>query len=94
MLWFLGLFCLAFYFKELLVLSSPSPSSADLLMHINIFIYLFLCKGCFPTLATIPVWIGLYQALSNVANEVIKRLISHFLLGDVIELKILCLHTS
>jgi YidC/Oxa1 family membrane protein insertase len=26
--------------------------------------------GCFPTLATIPVWIGLYQALSNVANEV------------------------
>ncbi|PSS14267.1 Inner membrane protein like [Actinidia chinensis var. chinensis] len=24
--------------------------------------------GCFPTLATIPVWIGLYQALSNVAN--------------------------
>ncbi|XP_027159395.1 inner membrane protein PPF-1, chloroplastic [Coffea eugenioides] len=25
--------------------------------------------GCFPTLATIPVWIGLYQALSNVANE-------------------------
>ncbi|CAL9134925.1 unnamed protein product [Musa textilis] len=27
--------------------------------------------GCFPTLATIPVWIGLYQALSNVANEVL-----------------------
>ena len=26
--------------------------------------------GCLPTLATIPVWIGLYQALSNVANEV------------------------
>ncbi|GMH11205.1 hypothetical protein Nepgr_013046 [Nepenthes gracilis] len=25
--------------------------------------------GCFPTLATIPIWIGLYQALSNVANE-------------------------
>lgn len=25
--------------------------------------------GCLPTLATIPVWIGLYQALSNVANE-------------------------
>ncbi|KAI8573855.1 hypothetical protein RHMOL_Rhmol01G0307900 [Rhododendron molle] len=25
--------------------------------------------GCFPTLATIPVWIGLYQALSNIANE-------------------------
>ncbi|MCD7446871.1 Inner membrane protein ALBINO3, chloroplastic [Datura stramonium] len=25
--------------------------------------------GCFLTLATIPVWIGLYQALSNVANE-------------------------
>ncbi|TKY67338.1 Inner membrane protein PPF-1 [Spatholobus suberectus] len=25
--------------------------------------------GCFPTLVTIPVWIGLYQALSNVANE-------------------------
>ncbi|KAJ7012572.1 hypothetical protein NC653_002580 [Populus alba x Populus x berolinensis] len=28
-----------------------------------------LILGCFPTLATIPVWIGLYQALSNVANE-------------------------
>ncbi|KAB5520306.1 hypothetical protein DKX38_024625 [Salix brachista] len=28
-----------------------------------------LISGCFPTLATIPVWIGLYQALSNVANE-------------------------
>jgi hypothetical protein len=26
--------------------------------------------GCLPTLATIPVWIGLYRALSNVANEV------------------------
>ncbi|KAK9707476.1 hypothetical protein RND81_07G200000 [Saponaria officinalis] len=25
--------------------------------------------GCLPTLATIPVWIGLYRALSNVANE-------------------------
>ncbi|XP_042512387.1 inner membrane protein PPF-1, chloroplastic-like [Macadamia integrifolia] len=25
--------------------------------------------GCLPTLASIPVWIGLYQALSNVANE-------------------------
>ncbi|KAK9277747.1 hypothetical protein L1049_007294 [Liquidambar formosana] len=25
--------------------------------------------GCFPTLATIPVWIGLYRALSNVADE-------------------------
>lgn len=25
--------------------------------------------GCLPTLATMPVWIGLYQALSNVANE-------------------------
>ncbi|KAK4492044.1 hypothetical protein RD792_002834 [Penstemon davidsonii] len=25
--------------------------------------------GCLPTLATIPVFIGLYQALSNVANE-------------------------
>ncbi|KAF6155866.1 hypothetical protein GIB67_039197 [Kingdonia uniflora] len=24
---------------------------------------------CLPTLATIPVWIGLYRALSNVANE-------------------------
>jgi hypothetical protein len=23
-----------------------------------------------PTLVTIPVWIGLYRALSNVANEV------------------------
>ncbi|THG02441.1 hypothetical protein TEA_014915 [Camellia sinensis var. sinensis] len=28
-----------------------------------------LIQGCLPTLATIPVWIGLYQALSNVANE-------------------------
>lgn len=25
--------------------------------------------GCLPTLFTIPVWIGLYRALSNVANE-------------------------
>ncbi|XP_057949422.1 ALBINO3-like protein 1, chloroplastic [Malania oleifera] len=25
--------------------------------------------GCFPTLFTIPVWIGLYRALSNVADE-------------------------
>ncbi|XP_020199568.3 inner membrane protein PPF-1, chloroplastic [Aegilops tauschii subsp. strangulata] len=25
--------------------------------------------GCLPTLVTIPVWIGLYKALSNVANE-------------------------
>ncbi|KAI5068006.1 hypothetical protein GOP47_0017027 [Adiantum capillus-veneris] len=25
--------------------------------------------GCLPTLATFPVWIGLYRALSNVANE-------------------------
>ena len=90
---FLVLFCLSFYFKALPVLSFPSPYSADLLMHINIFIY-FLWKGCFPTLATIPVWIGLYQALSNVANEVIKRLLSHYLLGDFIELKLLCLHTS
>ena len=89
---FLVLFCLSFYFKALPVLSFPSPYSADLLMHINIFIY-FLWKGCFPTLATIPVWIGLYQALSNVANEVIKRLLSHYLLGDFIELKLLCLHT-
>lgn len=33
------------------------------------YLYSYL-TGCFPTLATIPVWIGLYQALSNVANEV------------------------
>ncbi|KAG5236157.1 ALBINO3 protein [Salix suchowensis] len=26
-------------------------------------------RRCLPTLATIPVWIGLYRALSNVANE-------------------------
>ncbi|KAG4940961.1 hypothetical protein JHK87_044832 [Glycine soja] len=26
-------------------------------------------QGCLPTLATIPVWVGLYRALSNVANE-------------------------
>jgi len=32
-----------------------------------------ICIGCLPTLATIPVWIGLYQALSNVANEVITN---------------------
>jgi membrane protein insertase Oxa1/YidC/SpoIIIJ len=36
-----------------------------------------LILGCFPTLATIPVWIGLYQALSNVANEVFNRLGYH-----------------
>lgn len=29
------------------------------------------CTGCLPTLATLPVWIGLYRALSNVANEVL-----------------------
>ncbi|KAG5566891.1 hypothetical protein RHGRI_002442 [Rhododendron griersonianum] len=42
--------------------------------------------GCFPTLATIPVWIGLYQALSNVANEVYKLL--RFL--RIVYFKILC----
>ncbi|KAL0357830.1 UNVERIFIED_CONTAM: ALBINO3-like protein 1, chloroplastic [Sesamum calycinum] len=26
-------------------------------------------NGCLPTLATIPIWIGLYRALSNVADE-------------------------
>ncbi|KAJ4848737.1 ALBINO3-like protein 1, chloroplastic [Turnera subulata] len=26
-------------------------------------------SGCLPTLATIPIWIGLYRALSNVADE-------------------------
>lgn len=25
--------------------------------------------GCLPTLVTLPVWIGLYRALSNVADE-------------------------
>jgi membrane protein insertase Oxa1/YidC/SpoIIIJ len=25
--------------------------------------------GCLPTLITLPVWIGLYRALSNVADE-------------------------
>jgi hypothetical protein len=25
--------------------------------------------GCLPTLATLPVWIGLYRALSNVTDE-------------------------
>ncbi|KAK8443690.1 hypothetical protein SEVIR_9G014300v4 [Setaria viridis] len=30
--------------------------------------------GCLPTLVTIPVWIGLYRALSNVANEGISWL--------------------
>lgn len=35
--------------------------------------FLNYLTGCFPTLATIPVWIGLYQALSNVANEVFKK---------------------
>ncbi|GJM97229.1 hypothetical protein PR202_ga14139 [Eleusine coracana subsp. coracana] len=29
----------------------------------------FPAIGCLPTLVTIPVWIGLYRALSNVANE-------------------------
>ena len=32
-------------------------------------------SGCLPTLATIPVWIGLYRALSNVANEVLQNYI-------------------
>ncbi|KAH9661358.1 Inner membrane protein ALBINO3 [Citrus sinensis] len=41
----------------------------------GVIFFFFLCffingdRGCLPTLATIPVWIGLYQALSNVANE-------------------------
>ena len=45
-----------------------------------------LILGCFPTLATIPVWIGLYQALSNVANEVFNRLTSscYLLYNDVV----------
>lgn len=37
----------------------------------------FDLTGCLPTLATIPVFIGLYQALSNVANEVINWLIKN-----------------
>lgn len=42
-----------------------------------------ICIGCLPTLATIPVWIGLYQALSNVANEVIINYINFYhLSGD------------
>lgn len=32
--------------------------------------FYLLHPGCLPTLATIPIWIGLYRALSNVANEV------------------------
>lgn len=49
------------------------------MFSIEVFSYLlitcsFLCHfstpGCLPTLVTIPVWIGLYRALSNVANEV------------------------
>ena len=50
------------------------------LQHLLYFIFVgdwftctFLCAhstGCLPTLATIPVWIGLYRALSNVADEV------------------------
>jgi len=48
------------------------------------FIFFFFCgytiTGCFPTLATIPVWIGLYQALSNVANEVLKKLVLLYVL--------------
>lgn len=42
-----------------------------------------LFLGCFPTLATIPVWIGLYQALSNVANEVFNRFIPCYFLCNV-----------
>ncbi|KAM0928504.1 hypothetical protein ACQ4PT_002520 [Festuca glaucescens] len=34
-----------------------------------IFVSHFSAPGCLPTLVTIPVWIGLYRALSNVANE-------------------------
>lgn len=36
------------------------------------FLWHFPASGCLPTLVTIPVWIGLYRALSNVANEVAK----------------------
>ncbi|GKC34621.1 inner membrane protein PPF-1, chloroplastic-like protein, partial [Tanacetum coccineum] len=36
---------------------------------VNAFKRYQVSQGCLPTLATIPVWIGLYQALSNVANE-------------------------
>lgn len=45
-------------------------------LHVHLYYYVillklfYLHKGCLPTLATVPVWIGLYQALSNVANEV------------------------
>lgn len=41
-----------------------------------------ICIGCLPTLATIPVWIGLYQALSNVANEVINDINFYYLSRD------------
>lgn len=37
---------------------------------INTLLFFPYFPGCLPTLATIPVWIGLYRALSNVADEV------------------------
>ena len=61
-------YCYLFYFVYILLL----------VIHIY-FLWHFPSIGCLPTLVTIPVWIGLYRALSNVANEVdmLKRLFCH-----------------
>lgn len=53
------------YFIVLVVMSVYTE-----LLTFSICLSLMIILGCFPTLATIPVFIGLYQALSNVANEV------------------------
>ncbi|KAM3280116.1 hypothetical protein ACQJBY_047106 [Aegilops geniculata] len=52
----------AWYFSYQGLNVSPSKLNAYFLWH-------FFAPGCLPTLVTIPVWIGLYKALSNVANE-------------------------
>ncbi|KAB1202560.1 ALBINO3-like protein 1, chloroplastic [Morella rubra] len=40
-----------------------------LLVVTQFLLVIVFASGCLPTLATIPVWIGLYRALSNVADE-------------------------
>jgi hypothetical protein len=34
------------------------------------FLWHFAAIGCWPSLMTIPVWVGLYKPLSNEANKV------------------------
>ncbi|KAK6160314.1 hypothetical protein DH2020_003695 [Rehmannia glutinosa] len=45
-------------------LAGINPLAGDVSLSSILF-----ASGCLPTLATIPIWIGLYRALSNVADE-------------------------